>query len=42
MGGNKYVLVVVGSKSELIKNEEEEVSEEEAKKFAEEKMLYLN
>ena len=36
-GGNKYVLAVVGSKSDLIKNEEEEVSEEEAKKFAEEK-----
>ena len=37
LGGNKYVLAVVGSKSDLIKNEEEEVSEEEAKKFAEEK-----
>ena len=29
--GNKYVLAVVGSKLNLIKNEEEEVSEEEAK-----------
>ena len=37
LGGNKYVLAIVGSKSDLIKNEEEEVSEEEAKKFAEEK-----
>ena len=37
LGGNKYVLAVVGSKSDLIKNEEEEVSEEKAKKFAEEK-----
>ena len=37
LGGNKYVLVIVGSKSDLIKNEEEEVSEEEAKKFAKEK-----
>ena len=35
--GNKYVLAVVGSKYDLIKNEEEEVSEEEVKKFAEEK-----
>ena len=31
LGGNKYVLAVVGSKLNLIKNEEEEVSEEEAK-----------
>ena len=30
LGGNKYVLAVVGSKLNLIKNEEE-VSEEEAK-----------
>ncbi len=35
--GENYALAVVGSKSDLIKNEEEEVSEEEAKKFAEEK-----
>ena len=37
LGGNKYVLAVVGSKSDLIEEEEEVVSEEEAKKFAKEK-----
>ena len=34
--GDKYVLAIVGNKSDLI-NEEESVSEEEAKKFAAEK-----
>ena len=35
--GNNYVLAVVGSKSDLINGEEEEVSEDEAKKFAKER-----
>ena len=35
--GENYVLAVVGSKSDLIEEEEEVVSEEEAKKFAKEK-----
>jgi small GTP-binding protein len=35
--GNNYVLAVVGSKSDLINEEEEEVSEDEAKKFAKER-----
>ena len=35
--GDKYVLAVVGSKSDLIENQDEVVSEETAKKFAEEK-----
>ena len=35
--GNNFVLAVVGSKSDLIKDEEEVVSEEEAKKFASER-----
>ena len=35
--GENFVLAVVGSKSDLIKEEEEVVSEEEAKKFAKEK-----
>ena len=37
LGGENYVLAVVGSKSDLIEEEEEVVSEEEAKKFAKEK-----
>ena len=32
--GNNYVLAVVGSKSDLIKDEDEVISEEEAKQFA--------
>ena len=35
--GNNYVLAVVGSKSDLINEEEEEVSEDEAKNFAKER-----
>ena len=35
--GNNYVLAVVGSKSDLINEEEEVVSEDEAKKFAKER-----
>ena len=35
--GNNYVLVVVGSKSDLINEEEEVVSEDEAKNFAKER-----
>ena len=35
--GENYALAVVGSKSDLIEEEEEVVSEEEAKKFAKEK-----
>ena len=35
--GNNYILSIVGSKSDLIKDEEEVVSEEEAKKYAKEK-----
>ena len=35
--GDNFVLAVVGSKSDLIEEEEEVVSEEEAKKFAKEK-----
>ena len=35
--GNNYVLAVVGSKSDLINGEEEEVSEDEAKNFAKER-----
>ena len=35
--GENYVLAVVGSKSDLIEEEEEVISEEEAKKFAKEK-----
>ncbi len=37
MEGNNYVLAVVGSKSDLINEEEEEVSEDEAKIFAKER-----
>ena len=35
--GNDYILAVIGSKSDLIQDEEEVVSEEDARKFAEEK-----
>jgi len=35
--GNDFILAVIGSKSDLIKDEEEVVSEEDARKFAEEK-----
>ena len=35
--GNEYILAVIGSKSDLIKDEEEVVSEEDAKKFADER-----
>jgi len=35
--GDNFVLAVVGSKSDLIENQDEVVSEEEAKKFAKEK-----
>ena len=35
--GENYVLAVIGSKSDLIEEEEEVISEEEAKKFAKEK-----
>ncbi len=35
--GNNYILAVVGSKSDLINEDEEVVSEEEAKKFAKER-----
>ena len=37
LAGNNYVLAVVGSKSDLIQDEEEVVSEEEARKYAQEK-----
>ena len=35
--GNEYILAVIGSKSDLIKDDEEVVSEEDAKKFADER-----
>ena len=35
--GNDYILAVIGSKSDLIQDEEEVVLEEDARKFAEEK-----
>ena len=35
--GSEYILAVIGSKSDLIKDEEEVVSEEDAKKFADER-----
>ena len=35
--GSDYILAIIGSKSDLIKDEEELVSEDEAKKFAQER-----
>ena len=38
---NKYILSIIGNKSDLIKEIDEEVKEEEGKKFAEEKDAFF-